>query len=145
MGDKADKKYGALEIEQNELMTLPFTHQESNTMVYFTCPEGTCLCPRSGFPDFWTAHIWYVPNRSIVELKSLKLYINKFRDESHFHEELGNIIFSDLKQALLPVYLKVVLEFTRRGNIQTDVILEHRASGYAGLQAPVWETRRNFR
>lgn len=137
--------YGKKLIEENRLEPIPFQFQEPRTLIYFTCPEGTSICPRSGFPDFWTAHIWYVPNKSIVELKSLKLYMNGFRDKAHYHEELAHLILGNLKDLLQPAYLKVVMDYTRRGNIQTDVIVEFSESGYQGPKAPEWNVRYNLR
>ncbi|MBN8555929.1 MAG: preQ(1) synthase [Deltaproteobacteria bacterium] len=139
------KKYGAKQIEENELEPIPFRYKEPKTLISFTCPEGTSVCPRSGFPDFWTAHIWLVPKNSIVELKSLKLYVNSYRDRAVYHEELPHLILQDLQKALKPSYLKIVMDYTRRGNIQTDVILEYKEPAYKGPEAPVWEVRRNFR
>jgi len=132
-------------IADNRLEPIPFKYKNPKTLIYFTCPEGTSLCPRSGFPDFWTAHIWYVPSETIVELKSLKLYINKFRDESHYHEELAHLILSDLRKTLKPDYLRIVMDYTRRGNIQTDVIVEYSSAGYKGPRAPEWKVRYDLR
>lgn len=132
-------------IEQNRLEPIPFRFKEPKTLIYFTCPEGTSLCPRSGFPDFWTAHIWYVPAMAIVELKSLKLYLNKFRNEAHYHEELAHLILADLKRVLKPAYLKVVMDYTRRGNIQTDVCVEYQEKNYNGPKAPEWKIRYDLR
>lgn len=142
---QAPKKRGAQMIADNRLEPIPFKYKNPKTLIYFTCPEGTSLCPRSGFPDFWTAHIWYVPSETIVELKSLKLYINKFRDESHYHEELAHLILSDLRKTLQPDYLRIVMDYTRRGNIQTDVIVEYSSAGYKGPRAPEWKVRYDLR
>lgn len=139
------KKYGQQMMEESEFLALDFEEFETPTMVYFTCPEGTSICPRSGFPDFWTAHIWYVPRRHIVELKSLKLYLNKFRDQSHYHETLAQIVLKEFREKLNPRYVKVVMDYTRRGNIQTDVILEFRADDYNGPFAPEWKVRYDHR
>ncbi len=138
-------KYGQKAIADAELEPIPFKFEHPPTLIYFTCPEGTSICPRSGFPDFWTAHIWYVPDQTLVELKSLKLYLNRFRDQAHYHEELAHLILGDLKRILNPRYIKVVLDFTRRGNIQTDVIVEDAASSYQGPRAPEWAVRKDFR
>jgi 7-cyano-7-deazaguanine reductase len=132
-------------IEESRLEAIPFSFQDPQTLIYFTCPEGTSLCPRSGFPDFWTAHIWYVPQKTIVELKSLKLYINQFRNQGVYHEELPHLILKDLRALLAPAYLKIVMDYTRRGNIQTDVIVEFQISNYDGPKAPVWKIRKNYR
>lgn len=139
------KKYGALQIEKNRLEPIPFKIQSPKTLISFTCPEGTSLCPRSGFPDFWTAHIWLVPNAKIVELKSLKLYINGYRNQAIYHEELPHRILSDLRATLKPSYVKIVMDYTRRGNIQTDVIVEFREPKYSGPLAPEWPVRKDFR
>ena len=129
---KKSPKYGALQIKRNSLEPIPFAFSEPKTLIYFSCPEGTSVCPRSGFPDFWTAHLWLVPDRTIVELKSLKLYINGYRDQAVYHEELPHKILSDLKTVLKPKYLKIVMDYTRRGNIQTDVIVEYATKNYDG-------------
>lgn len=139
------KKYGTREIEKNRLEPIPFAFKEPKTLISFTCPEGTSLCPRSGFPDFWTAHIWLVPNARIVELKSLKLYINSYRDRAVYHEELPHRILADLRRALNPAYVRIVMDYTRRGNIQTDVIVEYRDKKYSGPTAPEWPVRKDFR
>lgn len=139
------EKHGTKMIAENRLEPIPFTFSEPPTLIYFTCPEGTSLCPRSGFPDFWTAHIWYVPGPSIVELKSLKLYLNSFRDRNIYHEELAHVLLRDLKEALSPQYIKIVLDYTRRGNVQTDVQVETKLPGYSGPEAPIWPIRMNFR
>ncbi|TVQ78612.1 MAG: preQ(1) synthase [Bradymonadales bacterium] len=140
-----DGNYGQRQISENRLEAIPFSFSEPPTLIYFTCPEGTSLCPRSGFPDFWTAHIWFVPKEKIVELKSLKLYLNSYRERACYHEELAHRLLNDLDQTLEPRYLKVVLDFTRRGNIQTDVQVEKAQSDYQGPRAPEWKTRYDFR
>jgi 7-cyano-7-deazaguanine reductase len=94
--------------------------------IEFTCPEFTCLCPRSGFPDFATIHIKYSPDKKCVELKSLKLYINKFRDMKVFHEDVTNIIIDDLIKLLDPWEIEVVGDFTVRGNIKTVIRANHK-------------------
>lgn len=142
---ESNKKYGKALVEAAELEPIPFPLKEPATMIYFTCPEGTSLCPRSGFPDFWTAHIWYVPDRAIVELKSLKLYLNKFRDRGIYHEELPHVLVSDFRNVLNPQYIKIVVDYTRRGNIQTDVMLEYQIKNYRGPTAPAWPIRFNHR
>ena len=143
--DQIAKKYGATQIENNRLEPIPFKFSDPKTLIYFTCPEGTSVCPRSGFPDFWTAHLWYVPDQSIVELKSLKLYVNSFRDRAVYHEELPHLILNDLKAILSPQYLRIVMDYTRRGNIQTDVIVEYSVKNYSGPKPPEWPIRQNLR
>lgn len=84
-------------------------------------PEFTCLCPRSGYPDFATIKILYVPGKKIVELKSLKLYLNSFRDAKISHEGATNVIFSELKKTLKPKKLEVIGDFNARGNVKTVI------------------------
>jgi 7-cyano-7-deazaguanine reductase len=93
--------------------------------VEFTCPEFTCVCPASGFPDFATIFIKYVPRDWCVELKSLKLYINRFRDQGVFHEDVVNVILDDLVRLLDPWEMEVVGDFNVRGNIKTVVRARH--------------------
>ena len=94
--------------------------------VEFTCPEFTCICPESGFPDFATIHIKYVPDAYCVELKSLKLYINKFRNQGVFHEDAVNIVMDDLIKLLDPFEIEVIGDFNVRGNIKTIVKAHHQ-------------------
>jgi 7-cyano-7-deazaguanine reductase len=89
--------------------------------ISFDCPEFTCLCPRTGQPDFATIRIRYVPDRLCVELKSLKLYLWSFRDEGHFHEAVTNRILEDLVRATRPRRMIVVGDFNVRGGIHTIV------------------------
>lgn len=122
---KSEKKYGTIEIENAKLEAFENRTQDRRYTIEFTCPEFTCLCPRSGFPDFATIRIKYVPHKKCVELKSLKLYINKFRNEPVFHEDVTNVILTDLVNLLDPWYIEVVGDFTVRGNIKTVITAEH--------------------
>jgi 7-cyano-7-deazaguanine reductase len=94
--------------------------------ISFEIPEFTCLCPKTGQPDFATLRIRYVPDRLCVELKSLKLYIWSFRDEGHFHEDVTNRILDDLSSLLDPQEMTVVGDFNVRGGIHTVVTATHR-------------------
>ena len=96
------KPYGQRAIEENQLEPWPNPRPERDYVIHFEIPEFTCLCPRSGYPDFATIVIDYVPEASIVELKSLKLYINGFRDKGISHEGAANDILDDLIAALAP-------------------------------------------
>ncbi len=89
--------------------------------IEFTCPEWTALCPRSGFPDFGVIHIKYQPREKCVELKSLKLYINSYRDRRIFHEGAVNQILTDLVAACEPWEMEVWGDFNVRGNIKTII------------------------
>src|SRR5881392_1359994 len=93
-------------------------------------PEFTCLCPKTGQPDFATLNLEYVPDRRCVELKSLKLYIWSFRDEGHFHEDVTNRILDDLVKTTRPRFMRLTAEFSVRGGIFTTVVAEHRAKGW---------------
>ncbi len=89
--------------------------------IEFTCPEWTAVCPRSGFPDFGIIHIKYQPKEKCVELKSLKLYINSFRNMAIFHEAAVNKIMNDLVAAIDPHWIEVSGDFNVRGNIKTII------------------------
>ena len=108
-----------------DLETFPNPRPGREYEIAFECPEFTCLCPRTGQPDFATIRIRYVPARLCVELKSLKLYLWSFRDEGHFHEDVTNRILDDLVRLLQPTRLTVVGDFNVRGGIHTVVTASH--------------------
>ncbi len=112
-GEEAIKKAG-LEIWEN-----PYPDRDYEIDINF--PEFTCLCPRSGYPDFAVIIIKYVPAAKIVELKALKLYLNSFRDQHISHEEVTNRVFDLLQKKLKPRYLEVTGDFNPRGNVKTVV------------------------
>ena len=89
-------------------------------------PEFTCLCPKTGQPDFATLHLEYVPDQRCIELKALKLYIWSFRDEEAFHEAVTNHILDDFVAACQPRFMRLTAEFNVRGGIYTTVVAEHR-------------------
>lgn len=120
-----EKLYGEIELEQSKLESFENRTQDRDYQVQFTCPEFTCLCPRSGFPDFATIFITYKPKKKCVELKSLKLYINQFRDKKIYHEDVTNIILEDLVKLLDPKFIEVQSDFNVRGNIHTLVTARH--------------------
>lgn len=115
------KKYGedAVEKARLELWDNPSPERDYEITISFV--EFTCLCPRSGYPDFAAIEILYVPDRKIVELKSLKLYLNSYRDRHISHEAVVNTIFADLDKALSPRRLDVAGDFNPRGNVKTVV------------------------
>ena len=123
-------KYGAKMIAESALQAVDNDNPDRDYDIDFTIPEFTCLCPQSNFPDFATIRIRYVPDRKLVELKSLKLYINKFRDQEMFHETAVNRILDDLVGLLDPRYIEVVGDFNVRGNIKTVVTARHTQKGY---------------
>ena len=124
--------YGREEIAENQLEPWPNPKLERDYVVHFEIPEFTCVCPRSGFPDFATIVIDYAPGPMVVELKSLKLYINGYRDRAISHEGAANQILDDLIAALHPRWMRVVAEFNVRGNIKTVVYAEQAEPEYAG-------------
>ena len=93
--------------------------------IEIVCPEFTSLCPKTGQPDFGTLTFTYTPNRLCVELKSLKLYLQQFRNEGIFYEHVTNRILDDLVAVLQPRHLRLVAAFTPRGGITTTVTVEH--------------------
>jgi 7-cyano-7-deazaguanine reductase len=93
-------------------------------------PEFTCLCPKTGQPDFATLLLEYVPNRLCVELKSLKLYVWSYRDEGAFHEAVTNRILDDLAAATQPRFMRLTAKFNVRGGIYTTVVAERRQEGW---------------
>ncbi len=108
-----------------ELETFPNPRPERPYVISMECPEFTCVCPRTGQPDFATIRIRYVPGERCVELKSLKLYLWSFREEGTFHEAVTNRICDDLVRALDPRWLEVVGDFAVRGGIHTVVTARH--------------------
>jgi 7-cyano-7-deazaguanine reductase len=105
--------------------------------IRITVPEFTCLCPRTGQPDFATLRLEYVPDRLCVELKSLKLYVWSFRDQGVFHEAVTNRMLDDLAGLLDPRFMRLSAEFNVRGGIYTTVVAEHRRGGWTGPDAAV--------
>lgn len=93
-------------------------------------PEFTCLCPKTGQPDFATLLFEYVPDRLCVELKSLKLYVWAFRDKGAFHEAVTNEILDDMVQLIEPRFMRITADFNVRGGIYTTVVAEHRAENW---------------
>lgn len=114
-------RYGEKEIKEAKLETWDNPSPERDYEIDISFTEFTCLCPRSGYPDFATFRINYVPDRKIVELKSLKLYLNSFRDTHISHEESTNRIYSELENTLKPRFLEVVGDFNPRGNVKTVI------------------------
>lgn len=128
MAKKKTEQRGIKEIREAQLERFPNRNKRRRYIVEFTCPEFTCVCPKTGFPDFATIYIKYQPDEWCVELKSLKLYINKFRDKGVYHEDVTNIIADDLIGLLEPHEIEIVADFTRRGNIHTVVTVQHSKS-----------------
>ncbi len=118
-------KYGEREIAQGQLITFPNPRIGRHYNIEITLPEFTCKCPFSGYPDFATIHISYIPDEKVVELKALKLYINSYRDRYISHEETANQILDDFVAACDPLSVTVKADFSPRGNVHTIVEARH--------------------
>ena len=113
-----------------ELETFPNPAPESDYTIRIDVPEFTCLCPKTGQPDFAEIRVEYVPDERCIELKSLKLYMWSYRDEGAFHEAVTNQILRDLAERLEPRFMRITAEFNVRGGIYTTVVAEHRKPGW---------------
>jgi 7-cyano-7-deazaguanine reductase len=114
-------RYGERAIKGAKLEVWDNPSPERDYGIDISFSEFTCLCPRSGYPDFATMRITYVPDRLIVELRSLKLYFNSFRNVRVSHEEVTNRIYGELEELLKPRLLEVIGDFNPRGNVKTVV------------------------
>jgi 7-cyano-7-deazaguanine reductase len=112
------------------LESFPNPAPERDYRIHMEIPEFTCLCPKTGQPDFAVLTLDYVADKLCVELKSLKLYIWSFRNEGHFHEDVANRILDDLVKAAKPRYMRLSARFFVRGGIFTTVVAEHRKKGW---------------
>ena len=112
------------------LETFPNPAAQRDFHIHMEIPEFTCLCPKTGQPDFATLIVDYIPEKTCVELKSLKLYTWSFREEGCFHEAVTNRILDDLVQALEPRFMRLTAKFFVRGGIFTNVVAEHRQPGW---------------
>ncbi|MFQ5642340.1 MAG: preQ(1) synthase [Thiogranum sp.] len=108
------------------LETFDNPHPGRDYTIRIRIPEFTCLCPKTGQPDFAVLNLDYVPDRRCVELKSLKMYIWSFRDEGAFHEDVTNRILDRLVATCAPRFMRLTAEFNVRGGIYTTVVAEHR-------------------
>jgi len=119
-------KYGERLIAEGQLITFPNPRPGRRYDIHLKLPELTCKCPFSGYPDFATLFITYCPKDKVVELKSIKLYINRFRDHYISHEELVNVILDDFVAACDPLLVKIKADFNPRGNIHTVIEVCHQ-------------------
>ncbi len=115
---------------RRELETFNNPNPSSDYSIRIRIPEFTCLCPKTGQPDFATLYLDYIPEASCVELKSLKLYIWSYRDTGAFHEAVTHTILNDLVEALEPRYARLTARFNVRGGIYTTVIAQHQAANW---------------
>lgn len=113
-----------------KLDVFPNPRPKRDYEIRFECPEFTCVCPKTGQPDFAVIRISYVPDKLCVELKSLKLYLWSFRDEGAFHEAVTNQILDDLVSAVKPRFMEIEGDFYVRGGIHTVVRVSHIKPGF---------------
>ena len=120
-------KYGEKEIAKfsvdKDLEIWPNKHQKEY-IIKITLPEFACLCPRSGYPDFATIYLEYTPDKWVVELKAIKLYINSFMTRHISHEDSANEIYDVLQKKLAPKWMKIVADFNPRGNVHTVIEID---------------------
>ena len=116
----------------DKLDTFPNPAPEKDYTIRITIPEFTCLCPKTGQPDFAELLLEYVPDENCVELKALKMYIWQYRDQGAFHEAVSNQILADLVRLTSPRFMRLTAEFNVRGGIYTTVVVEHKD--------PAWQT-----
>ena len=121
-----DVKYGERVIEEGNLITFPNPRPGRRFDIDITLPEFTCKCPFSGYPDFATIVVHYVPDQKVVELKAIKLYINSYRDKYISHEESVNQILDDLVAACDPLEMTIKGDFLPRGNVHTVITVKHQ-------------------
>jgi len=114
------------------LETFSNPQAERDYTISIKIPEFTCLCPKTGQPDFATLKLEYVPDKLCIELKSLKLYVWSYRDVGAFHEAVTNEIVDDLVTAIAPRFLRLTARFNVRGGIYTTVAVEHTMPGWEG-------------
>jgi 7-cyano-7-deazaguanine reductase len=120
-----EMKYGERNIAEGQLITFPNPRVGRRYNIDITLPEFTCKCPFSGYPDFATIHITYIPDERVVELKALKLYINNYRDRYISHEETANQILDDFVSVCDPLEVVVKADFAPRGNVHMIVEVRH--------------------
>ncbi len=124
-----EPKYGERLIEEGNLITFPNPRVGRRYDIHITLPEFTCKCPFSGYPDFATIYLTYIPNQRVVELKTIKLYINSYRDRYISHEESINQILDDFVAACDPLEVKIKGDFLPRGNVHTVIEVAHKRQG----------------
>ena len=130
------------------LETFPNPTSARDYHIHMEIPEFTCLCPKTGQPDFATLILDYIPDKKCIELKSLKLYIWSYRNEGAFHEAVTNRILDDLTAALKPRYMRLTAKFYVRGGIFTNIVVEQRKSGWkplATVELRKFESQSNIR
>ena len=118
-------------VPSKELEVFPNPKPSRDYTIHIESPEFTCLCPKTGQPDFATLKLEYIPDEFCVELKSWKLYLWSYRNEGGFHEDLTNKILDDLVATLNPRYIRLSADFNVRGGIYTTITAEHRSPNWS--------------
>lgn len=121
---------GAETAPNRDLESFPNPAPESDYTIRIRIPEFTCLCPKTGQPDFADILLEYVPDQRCIELKSLKLYMWSFRNEGVFHESVTNRMLADLRDRLEPRFIRVTAQFNVRGGLYTTVVAEYRQQAW---------------
>ena len=123
--NKEQIMYGEREIETGKLICFPNQNSNRDYEISIDFPEFTCKCPFSGYPDFATLIIIYQPNKKVIELKAIKLYLNSFREKRISHEEVTNKIIDDLADVSNPKWMQLEADFNPRGNVHTMIRVCH--------------------
>lgn len=122
-------KYGEKEIQEFDIKNKEnfWTNEHKrNYTIKIELPEFMCMCPRSGYPDFANIKLEYIPNKKVIELKALKLYINSFMNRHISHENSANEIFDALSKGLKPKWIKIIADFNPRGNVHTIIEIDSK-------------------
>ena len=117
-------------VPSKDLETFDNPNPERDYTIHIRMPEFTCLCPKTGQPDFAELFLDYIPDEKCVELKALKMYIWSFREEGGFHEAMTNKILADLVEVTQPRFMRLTADFNVRGGVYTKVVAEHRKKGW---------------
>ena len=126
----SDQEQSEKAVPGKELETFPNPNPERDYTIRIRIPEFTCLCPKTGQPDFATLNLEYVPDKLCIELKSLKLYLWSFRDTGAFHEAITNEMLGDLLKSTKPRFMRLTADFNVRGGIYTTVVAEQQMPGW---------------
>jgi len=122
---KEEVMYGERKIETGNLICFPNPNAHRDYEISIDFPEFTCKCPFSGYPDFANLRIIYQPNKKVIELKAIKLYLNSFREKKISHEEVANKLIDDLVDASDPKWMQIEADFNPRGNVHTIIRVCH--------------------
>ena len=122
-------------IPSKQLETFPNPAPERDYTIHISTNEFTCLCPKTGQPDFATLEFEYIPDDLCIELKALKIYIWSYRDKGCFHEDVTNQILQDIVTVISPRFMRLTAKFNVRGGLYTTVVAEHKKDGWHPTEA----------